>query len=47
MKVYNENIRLKTINSVRENNIKTTDINLLKDIDHRKTLNLSQNKNKK
>ena len=31
MKIYNENIRLKTISSVRENNIKNNDINLLKD----------------
>ena len=31
MKIYNENIRLKTISSVRENNIKSNDINLLKD----------------
>ena len=41
MKIYNKNIRLKTINSVRENNIKTTEINLLKDIDHnRNSFNL-------
>ena len=43
MKKYNENIRLKTISEVRENNIKTTDINLLKDInEHRNSYNLGK-----
>ena len=46
MTFYNENIRLKTISSVRENNVKTTEINLLKDIEHRNSFNLSlTNKN--
>ena len=41
MKIYNKNIRLKTINSVRENNVKTTEINLLKETDHnRNSFNL-------
>lgn len=47
MKNYNENIRLKTISSVRENNIKTTDISLLKDIEHRNSFNLGQTNNMK
>ena len=39
MKIYNKDIRLKTINSVRENNVKTTEINLLNDVEHRNSFN--------
>ena len=45
MKMHNENIRLKTISSVRENNVKTEDINILSDIEHRKSFSLGETKN--
>ena len=45
MKKHNENIRLKTISSVRENNIKTSDINILNNGEHRKSFNLRETNN--
>ena len=48
MKQYNEDIRLKTISSVRKNNIKSTDIKLLNNItEHRNSYNLGQTNTKK
>ena len=45
MKEYNENMRLKTISSVRENNVKTTDFNLIKNNERRNSFNLPQTNN--
>ena len=45
MKDYNENMRLKTISSVRENNVKTTNFNLIKNNDRRNSFNLPQSNN--
>jgi hypothetical protein len=45
MKEYNENMRLKTISSVRENNVKTTDFNLIKNNERRNSFNLLQTNN--
>ena len=45
MKEYNENMRLKTISSVRENNVKTTDFNLIKNNERRNSFNLPQANN--
>ena len=43
IQIQNENIRLKAISSVRENNIKTTEITLLNDIEHRSSFNFGPN----
>ena len=45
MKEYNENMRLKTISSVRGNNVKTTDFNLIKNNERRNSFNLPQTNN--
>ena len=45
MKEYNENMRLKTISSVRENNFKTTNFNLIKNNERRSSFNLPQSNN--
>ena len=45
MKEYNENMRLKTISSVRENNVKTTDFNLIKNNERRNSFNLPKTNN--
>ena len=45
MKEYNENMRLKTISSVRENDIKIPDFNLLKTVDKRNSFNGIQSNN--
>ena len=47
MKKINQNIRLKTISSVRENNIKTRDFNLLNNIEHRNSFNIGRENNQK
>ena len=47
MKRQNENIRLKTISSVRENNIKTKDFNLLNDVERRNSYNIGKASNQK
>ena len=47
MKRQNENIRLKTISSVRENNIKTKDFNLLNDVERRNSYNIGKSSNQK
>ena len=45
MKEYNENMRLKTISSVRENNFKSSNFNLIKNNERRSSFNLPQSNN--